>query len=133
MTHDRKCRINMVWDAWCFEDLDEMGHLLTNGGVCRTALATPGLLHIHKKLIKIKTQIVTNFKSQKYNKNIWTQMVTKMKNSKCHKIQIKMVTRLKTNMMTEFNRWITAKKLKYLNLLCCIAIYGYKIFSIIYH
>ena len=39
----------MVWDLWCFEDLEEKDRLLNqsvnDGGVCRTAPATPGLLN----------------------------------------------------------------------------------------
>ena len=38
----------MVWDLWCFEFLDEKDHwldqLINDGGVCRTAPATQGLL-----------------------------------------------------------------------------------------
>ena len=40
----------MVWDLWCIEDLEEKDDLLdrsiSDGGVCRTAPATPGLLNI---------------------------------------------------------------------------------------
>ena len=40
----------MVWDLWCFEDLEEKDQLLNqsvnDGGVCRTAPARPGLLII---------------------------------------------------------------------------------------
>ena len=43
-----------VWELWCFEDWEEKGHWLSNlinewinyVAVCRTALATPGLLKI---------------------------------------------------------------------------------------
>ena len=45
----------MVQDLWCFEDLEEkddsINQSITDGGVCRTAPATPGLLNT---LIKIK-------------------------------------------------------------------------------
>ena len=38
----------MVWDLWCIEDLEEkddlLDQLISDGGVCRTAPATPGLL-----------------------------------------------------------------------------------------
>ena len=37
----------MVWDLWCFEDLEEKDRLLNqsvnDGGVCRTAPTTSGL------------------------------------------------------------------------------------------
>ena len=37
-----------VWDLWCFEVLDEkddsISESVNGGGVCRTALAKPGLL-----------------------------------------------------------------------------------------
>ena len=53
----------MVWDLWCFEDLEEkdetINQLNYDGGVCRTAPATPGLLNILKKkkiLFKIISQ-----------------------------------------------------------------------------
>ena len=40
----------MVWDLCCFEDLEEkdrsLDQLINDGGVCRTAPATPGLLKI---------------------------------------------------------------------------------------
>ena len=44
----------MIWDLWYFEDLEEKDYLLhqsvnqlvSDGGVCRTALSTPGLLNI---------------------------------------------------------------------------------------
>ena len=40
----------MVWDLWWFEDLEEkdwlLDQLINDGGVCRTAPATPGLLNI---------------------------------------------------------------------------------------
>ena len=39
----------MVWDLWCFEDLEEKDQLLDQSmnykGDCRTASATPGLLN----------------------------------------------------------------------------------------
>ena len=56
MTRDRwwtlckNCRFLalMVWDLWCFEDLEEkdrwLNESVNDGGVCRTAPATPGLL-----------------------------------------------------------------------------------------
>ena len=38
----------MVWDLWCFEDLEEKDHsiseLIGDRGVCKTAPATRGLL-----------------------------------------------------------------------------------------
>ena len=38
----------MIWDLWCFEDLEEKGVLMNESmndkGVCRTTPATPGLL-----------------------------------------------------------------------------------------
>ena len=38
----------MVWDLWCIEDLEEkddsISDLMNDGGDCRTAPATPGLL-----------------------------------------------------------------------------------------
>ena len=40
----------MVWDLWYIEDLEEkdesISELINYKGVCRTALATPGLLNI---------------------------------------------------------------------------------------
>ena len=44
----------MVWDLWCFEDLEEkdrcidqsVNELINDGDDCRTALATLGLLII---------------------------------------------------------------------------------------
>ena len=40
----------MVWDLWCFEDLEEkdrsVNQLISDRGVYRTAPATPGLLKI---------------------------------------------------------------------------------------
>ena len=42
----------IVWDLWCFEYLEEksdlINQLINDGGVCRTAWATPGLLTIEK-------------------------------------------------------------------------------------
>ena len=44
----------MVWELWCFEDLEEkdrsVNQLSTDRGVCRTAPATPGLLIILEKM-----------------------------------------------------------------------------------
>ena len=46
--------IQWVWDLLCFEDLEEKDHWLNQGisdkVVCRTALATPGLLITHTKV-----------------------------------------------------------------------------------
>ena len=40
----------MAWDLWCFKDLEEkddsLDQLISDGVVCRTAPATPGLLFI---------------------------------------------------------------------------------------
>ena len=48
----------MVWDLWSFEDLEEkgdsIGGSMRDGGVCRTALATPGLLIIQEKSTQSK-------------------------------------------------------------------------------
>ena len=42
----------IVWNLWLFEDLEEkdesISELINDGGVCRTAPATPGLLTIEK-------------------------------------------------------------------------------------
>ena len=50
----------MVWDLWCFEDLEEkdesISELISDRGVCRTAPATLGLL-----------------KMQCYKFNIWPE------------------------------------------------------------
>ena len=39
----------MVWDLWCFEDLEEEDRLINqsvnDGGGCKTAPTTPGLLN----------------------------------------------------------------------------------------
>ena len=39
-----KSQALMVWDLLCFEDLERKHYLISEGGVFRTALATPGLL-----------------------------------------------------------------------------------------
>ena len=44
----------MVWDLWCFEELEGKHRSVTQSvnykGDCRTALATPGLVIIQNKL-----------------------------------------------------------------------------------
>ena len=49
----------MVCDLLCFEDLEEKDRCLKqsviDGGVCRTAPATPGLLNMQDKGWKINT------------------------------------------------------------------------------
>ena len=48
MTGDRR----QVWVLWCFEDLEEKDNsvtqLMNDDAVCRTALATPGLLNTYE-------------------------------------------------------------------------------------
>ena len=43
----------MAWDLWCFEYLEEksdlINQLINDGGVCRTAPATPGLFTIEEQ------------------------------------------------------------------------------------
>ena len=58
----------MVWDLWYSEDLEEKDCSLTqsmnDGGVCRTAPATPGLLKnmgllsMRRNLITLKRQML---------------------------------------------------------------------------
>ena len=47
----------MDWDLWFFEDLEEkhelISELINDGGVCRTAPATPGLLITFQKHIAL--------------------------------------------------------------------------------
>ena len=40
-----------VWKLWCFEDLEERADLINDKGVCRRALATPGLLKMIERHI----------------------------------------------------------------------------------
>ena len=49
----------MVWDLWCFEDVEEkerwLNQSVNDGGVCRTAPATPVLLNISDTLLNQKS------------------------------------------------------------------------------
>ena len=44
----------MVWDSWCFEDLEEKdcstSKSINDGGVCRTAPTTPGLKYTGRNI-----------------------------------------------------------------------------------
>ena len=47
-----------VWDWQCLEDLEEKDNSVSNGGDCRTAPATPGLLTINISAVNNHSQIV---------------------------------------------------------------------------
>ena len=53
----------MVWELWCFEDLGEkdelLNELISYGGVCRTAPATPGLLIIINCCVQTFLSVLT--------------------------------------------------------------------------